>query len=174
MIEVGAKVDFRWVDAGWYVAPDGTGAIPNLVGHDWWDTVGTWELDPEKWPDKTFLESTNFARENGMKTLLWFEPERVTDSENLAKNFGYNVDWAIRMDGEIAISNNIGDSDCLAWTIERICKTLRENRVELYREDNNCNAAVLWKHLDSAEGDDRSGITECKFIAAHYKMWDDI
>ncbi len=168
------KADFRWFDAGWYISPDGTSAQSYVKGHDWWDTVGTWELDPAKWPGKTFLESTEFARAHGMKTLVWFEPERVTDPENLAKNYGYNTDWAIRMEGETAISNNIGDPECLKWTTDRICKMLRENKVEMYREDNNCNAARLWKHLDGAEGENRRGITESKLIINHYKMWDDI
>ena len=109
-----------------------------------------------------------------MKTLVWFEPERVTDPESLEKNYGYNIDWAIREEGERTISNNIGDPECLKWTTERICKMLRENKVEMYREDNNCNASKLWKHLDSIEGENRYGITESKFIIGHYKMWDDI
>ena len=174
MIAENVKVDYRWFDAGWYVSPDGSTPEPFVKGHDWWDTVGTWELDPTKWPDKTFLESTDFARQNGMKTLVWFEPERVTDPENLAKNYGYKKEWAIRMEGEKTISNNIGDPECLAWTTERICKMLRENKVEMYREDNNCNAAKLWKYLDALDGDHRRGITESKFIQGHYQMWDDI
>lgn len=174
MIAEDTKVDFRWVDAGWYVSPDGSSPEPFVKGRDWWDTVGTWELDPSKWPEKTFLESTDFARQNSMKTLLWFEPERVTNPENLAKNYGYKKEWAIRMDGNGVISNNIGDAECLAWTTDRICKMLRENRVEMYREDNNADAATLWKHLDSLEGDNRKGITESKFIQGHYQMWDDI
>lgn len=174
MIEEDVKVDFRWFDAGWYIRPDLTSAQPYVPNYEWWDSVGTWELDPAKWPGKTFLESTDFAREHGMKTLVWFEPERVTDPENLAKNFGYNLDWAIRVEGERTVSNNIGDPACLDWTVERICKMLRENKVEMYREDNNCNAAALWQHLDGKEGDGRQGITECKFIAAHYEMWDRI
>jgi len=174
MIEEDAKVDFRWFDAGWYIRPDLTSAQPYVAGYDWWDSIGTWELDPVKWPEGSFRESTDFAREKGMKTLVWFEPERVTDPENLAKNFGYNLDWAIRVPGERTISNNIGDPDCFKWTVERICKMLRENRVEMYREDNNCSAAPLWKHLDSLEGEGRQGITECKFIMGHYDMWDKI
>ena len=174
MIAEDVKVDFRWFDAGWYIRPDGTGTQPFVPGYDWWESVGTWELDPEKWPEDTFRESTDFARANGMKTLVWFEPERVTDPENLAKHYGYNPDWAIRMENEPAISNNIGDPACRKWTTERICKMLRENRVEMYREDNNCDAQKLWKHLDALEGEGRKGITECKFIDAHYKMWDDL
>lgn len=169
MIEEDTKVDVRWFDAGWYVAP-------NLSSpeSDWWGTVGTWELDPAKWPDGTFRESTDFARENGMRTLMWFEPERVTDVENLVKNFGYDPSWAIKRDGIGSISNNIGIKECYDWTVGRICKVMRENRVEIYREDNNSDPGSLWKYLDSLEGENRDGITECKFIDAHYRMWDDI
>ena len=169
MFEEDAKVDFRWFDAGWYIAPDLTS--PET---DWWGSVGTWTLDKNKWPGDSFLESTEFARRNGMKTLMWFEPERVTDPENLAKNFGYNVKWAIRREGVNAISNNIGDDECYRWTVDRIIDTLRENKVEMYREDNNSDPAGLWKYLDEIEGGNRQGITECKFIDAHYRMWDEI
>lgn len=174
MIAEDCKVDFRWLDAGWYVAPDGTSAQSYVRGHDWWDTVGTWVPDPVKWPGNSLRESTDFARENGMKTLAWFEPERVTDPENLVKSFGYKAEWAIDIDGERTISNNIGDPECLKWTTDRICKMLRDNRIEMYREDNNCNAANLWNYLDSVEGENRHGITESKIIIGHYKLWDDI
>ena len=164
----GIAPDVRWFDAGWYVAPDGTSPES-----DWWGTVGTWRLSPEKWPGDSFRQSTDFARAHGMKTLMWFEPERVTDVDNLVKNYGYRREWAIA-NGDRVISNNIGDPDCYRWTVDRICATLRENRVEIYREDNNSNQARLWNYLDSREGDDRRGITECKFIMAHYSMWDEI
>ena len=36
--------------------------------------------------------SMDFARGHGMKALVWFELERLTDPENLAKNYGYNID----------------------------------------------------------------------------------
>ncbi len=169
MIEENVKVDFRWLDAGWYVRPNGESEET-----DWWGSVGTWEPDPQKWPQGTLLESTDFARANGMKTLAWFEPERVTDVDSLVKNYGYQKEWAIQISGEAAISNNIGNRNCLDWTVQRITKMLRENRIEMYREDNNCNAAALWQYLDNAEGDARRGITECKFIAGHYEMWDRI
>ena len=169
MLEEDVKVDFRWFDAGWYAAPDGSSPEK-----DWWGTVGTWTLDPAKWPGKTFLESTDFARAHGMKTLMWFEPERVTDPDALAKSWGYDPKWAIRLDGMKTVSNNIGDPACYAWTVERIKKTLRENKVEMYREDTNSDQAALWRYLDGLEGEDRRGLTECRFIDAHYRMWDEL
>lgn len=169
MLAVGVHPDFRWFDAGWYVRPDGRSEET-----DWWGSIGAWELDPVKWPGDSFRESTDYARAHGVKTLVWFEPERVTDPENLVKNYGYRMEWAIRVPGERTISNNIGDPECLDWTVKRVTDMLRKNRVELYREDNNCNAIKLWLHMDRLEGQDRQGITECKFIAAHYELWDRI
>ena len=187
LIKEGVRPDFRWLDAGWYVCADGRSAEPFVRGHDWWDTVGTWEPDPVKWPGDSLLQATEYCRENGMKTLVWFEPERVTFLDDLVKNYGYKKEWGIYFDGDhpelrdqndpgyrILISNNIGDPECFRWTTDRICKTLRENKIEMYREDNNCNAALLWKYLDEKEGDGRLGITECKFIDGHYRMWDEI
>lgn len=173
ILDEGIKVDFRWMDAGWYIAPDGTSAIPFSKDHDWWHTIGTWEFDPVKWPNETFLESTEFARQNGMRTLLWFEPERVTDVENLAKNYGYDPSWAISIENR-GVCNNIGNAACLRWTTERICKTLKENKVEMYREDHNFKSAYLWSLLDNEEGENRKGITEMRVVMGHYQMWDDI
>ena len=169
MLAENVKLDFRWFDAGWYQRPDG-----GSEETDWWGTVGTWTLDPVKWPGRSFRESTDFAREHGMKTLMWFEPERVTDVDNLVKRCGYQKEWAVVMPGDDAIANNIGIPACRRWTADRIIKTLRENRVEMYREDNNCNIAALWRFLDEKEGEGRKGITECKCIEAHYALWDEI
>lgn len=174
MMEEDSKVNFRWFDAGWYIAPDGTSPTPFVKEHDWWATVGTWVLDENKWPDNTFRESVEFGHENGIRTLMWFEPERVTDPENLEKNFGYKAEWAIAREGVRGISNNIGDDECRKYTTERICKVLRENKVDMYREDNNIEPAGLWAYLDEKEGSNRQGISECKFILGHYQMWDDI
>ncbi|MBR6184691.1 MAG: alpha-galactosidase [Clostridia bacterium] len=169
MLAEDVKVDFRWFDAGWYMAPDGSSPQK-----DWWGTVGTWALDPKKWPGDTFRRSTDFARDHGMKTIMWFEPERVSDPEALAKNWGYDPRWAVQLPGVKAISNNIGDPACFRWTLDRILHTLKENKVEMYREDNNSDQALLWRHLDGLDGNDRAGITECKFIDAHYRLWDEI
>nr|MCR5264525.1 alpha-galactosidase [Clostridiales bacterium] len=169
IIDEGIDIDFRWFDAGWYTAPDGGSPTS-----DWWGTVGTWELDKIKWPGKTFLESTDFARAHGMKTLMWFEPERTTDVDSMVRNTGYKREWAIEREGMGGVVNNIGDKDCLAWTTERVCKVLRENKVEMYREDNNFNPAPLWNELDAEEGENRKGITECHVVENHYQMWDDI
>lgn len=171
MIKEDVKVDFRWFDAGWYIAPDKKSPVPFSKDRDWWHTVGTWVLDENKWPGDSFKESVEYGHQNGIKTLMWFEPERVTDPDNMVKNFGYKRKWAIDM-GTGVVTNNIGDEECLDYTIRRVSKVLRDNKIDMYREDNNSNPASLWNHLDAIEGENRRGITECKFILNHYRMWD--
>lgn len=172
VLSEGVKPDYRWLDAGWYITPTKGSCIPK--GEEDWYTVGTWELDPAKWPGQTLLESTDWAREHGMKTLMWFEPERTSDPANMAKNFGYKEEWAMTHPEIGRIGSNIGDPECYEWTRDRICKTLRENKIEMFREDNNIEAAKLWQKRDTLEGENRCGITECKVIMNHYRLWDEI
>lgn len=169
MLSENIKMDFRWFDAGWYVDPSG-----KTVPSDWWGTVGTWQLDPEKWPGRSFRDSTDYARAHGMKTLMWFEPERVTHVDELVKNWGYKKEWALGDSNAAACGNDIGQRDCLDWTVGRILKTLDEGGVELYREDNNFDARPCWAERDHQMGEDRTGITENRAVAAHYELWDRI
>lgn len=163
--------DFRWFDAGWYSDPAG-----NTVKSDWWGTTGSWELDPVKWPDGSLRASNDACHELGVKVLTWFEPERVTHIEDLCRNYGYKPEWGINT-GRV-ITSNIGDPECLAWTMERIIKMMDENGVDMYREDNNSDPAGSWRVLDSRDeetlGLPRKGMNENKCIQGHYALWDGI
>lgn len=164
--------DFRWFDAGWYLDPRG-----NTVPSDWYGTVGTWELDTIKWPGKTFLESNEACHKAGMKVLTWFEPESVCDVEDLARNYGYDPEWADHFRSN-RYTSNLGNPDCLEWTLGRITKMMGENGVDLFREDNNSNPVKAWASFDLRDslkvGLPRTGITENLAIQGHYELWDRI
>lgn len=171
-------IDYRWFDAGWYFDPAG-----NTVMRDWWGTVGSWELDTIKWPGKSFRESNEACHRVGMKTLVWFEPERVTNVPDLVKNYGYKAEWAIsngrkwRKNREI-FTNDLGNPECLNWTLNRITKMMLDNEVDLFREDNNSDPGTTWPMVDSMQMTKlnlpRIGITENKAIQGHYELWDRI
>ena len=167
--------DFRWFDAGWYVAPDGSS--PEKL---WFETIGTWELDRMKWPGTTFRESNDACHRLGMKVLAWFEPERVADPENLSMRWGYTKEWAVpgRRGFQDIWCNNIGIEACRVWTRDRIVKMMDEHGIDLYREDNNSDPVGAWRRLDGAETElmsaPRFGVSESRFIDAHYRLWDDI
>ncbi|MBQ2307819.1 MAG: alpha-galactosidase [Clostridia bacterium] len=167
----GILTDLRWFDAGWYFDPAG-----RTVETDWWGTVGSWEVDSTKWPGQSMRVANDTCRAAGMKTLTWFEPERVTDVPSLVKYHGYKEEWSIG-DGFVR-TNNLGDPDCLAWTLGRITKMMEDNAVDMYREDNNSDPAFAWPFRDGQEaralGVPRAGITENKCICGHYALWDGI
>ena len=64
-VNAGVKLDYWWIDAGWYPCePEG------------WPHVGTWEPDASRYP-KGLKEVADYVHAKGMKLVVWFEPERV-------------------------------------------------------------------------------------------------
>ncbi len=171
LIEENILTDFRWFDAGWYFDPKG-----RTVEADWWGTVGSWEIDSVKWPGDSLRECNDACHNVGMKVFAWFEPERVTDVPSLVKNYGYREEWSLG-DGFVR-TNNLGDPDCLAWTLSRITSMMEKAGVDMYREDNNSNPEAAWSFGDNRDtialGLPRTGITENKCICGHYALWDGI
>ena len=72
-LEEGFKLDYWWMDAGWYIQQRG------------WPHVGTWEIDPKRFP-RGFRPISDHAHSKGVKILVWFEPERVTPDTWLYDN----------------------------------------------------------------------------------------
>ena len=63
LTQQGIKLDYWWMDAGWYPC-------------DAWPKVGTWEVDKTRFPRGLKAISDHaHARQTGL--ILWFEPERV-------------------------------------------------------------------------------------------------
>jgi len=73
------QLDYWWMDAGWYIQKNG------------WPQVGTWEVDPKRFPNGLRAISDH-AHQRGVKTLLWFEPERVAPGTWLATA---HPDWLL-------------------------------------------------------------------------------
>lgn len=72
-LEEGLKLDYWWMDAGWYVQEHG------------WPQVGTWEVDPKRFP-RGLRPISDHAHAKGVKILVWFEPERVAPGTWLYEN----------------------------------------------------------------------------------------
>ncbi len=142
---------------------------------NWWGSVGTWALDPAKWPKGTFRESVDFAHNQGIRTLVWFEPDRVMDVDNLVKNWGYKKEWAIPREEGNDILNDYGNKECFEWVLGRIRQMLTENKIDMYREDFNvaCPKSNL-DYGDKLQGVNRKGITEHNHVDGRYRLWDEI
>lgn len=164
--------DFRWFDAGWYFSPDGESPFDQ-----WYETIGSWQLDTIKWPGKTFRESNEACHKAGMKVFVWFESETVTHLESLVANHGYDPSWA-KLCWKVRYLSNIGNPECREWLLARITGMMKDNAVDMYREDENVDSARGWVLFDAEEeerlGLPRKGITENKCVQGHYEIWDRI
>jgi len=154
-LEEGVKPDFWWEDAGWYKC----GNPPD------WVNTGTWEVDPARWP-KGLREVSDWCRTKGIKTIVWFEPERVAAGTWLADN---HPDWVFG--GKAGGLLNLGNPVSRRWLTARISEIITKQGIDLYRQDFNIDPLAYWRANDA---EDRQGITEIKHITGYFAYWDEL
>jgi len=162
-LNAGIKPDYLWMDAGWY---------PITAG--WW-TVGTWEPDPKRFP-KGLRPITDYARSKGVRSILWFEPERVARGTWLANK---HPEWLLENPKDAEAEEDLkgdrllylGNEEALAWLTDRVDKLLTEQGIDFYREDFNFDPLAFWRGADAP---DRQGITEIRHVTGHLAFWDSL
>ena len=124
---------FYFIDAGWYPSK-----------RDWWTDAGTWEVDKERFP-KGIREVSDLAHANGMKFVLWFEPERAGPGTWLSEN---HPEWILggRSGGLV----NLGNRDAWKWIVDRIDSLIKSEGVDVYRQDFNIDPLGYWRGADAA------------------------
>lgn len=143
-------INYWWMDAGWYPC-DGQ-----------WPKTGTWEPDMKRFP-RGLRAISDHARTVGVKTLVWFEPERVAQGTWLAQN---HPDWLL---GGTLL--NLGRAEVRNWLTDHVDRVLREQDIRLYRQDFNMDPLSFWRNNDPP---DRQGMTENKHIQNYLAYWDDL
>lgn len=143
-------ITYWWMDAGWYPC-DGQ-----------WPNTGTWEPDLERFPGGLRAISDH-ARTVGVKTLVWFEPERVAQGTWLAQN---HPDWLL---GKTLL--NLGRVEVRNWLTDHVDRVLREQDISLYRQDFNMDPLSFWRNNDPP---DRQGMIENQHIQNYLAYWDEL
>ena len=119
-LDAGVAMDYWWMDAGWYPFKQG-----------WWNT-GTWEPDPARFPHG-FKPISDAAHARSVKTLVWFEPERVTPGSWLDQN---HPEWLLKRGNDNRLLD-LGNDQARTWLTEHVSRLLREQGIDLYRQDFN-------------------------------------
>ncbi|MCX7425241.1 MAG: alpha-galactosidase [Planctomycetia bacterium] len=160
-LERGLKPDFWWMDAGWYPC-----------NGNWWQT-GTWEPDKTRFPNG-LRPVTDYLRAKGIRSILWFEPERVTPGSWLAEN---HPEWMLALEKgnqnrpEENKLLNLGDPAAWTWLVNHIDKMITESGIDIYRQDFNIDPLGYWRANDA---EDRQGITEIRYVTGLLAYWDEL
>ena len=151
--EEGLKLDYWWMDAGWYVQKSG------------WPEVGTWEVDPQRFP-RGLRPISDYAHSKGMGIVVWFEPERVAAGTWLTKN---HPAWILG--GEKGGLLNLGNPEAWSWLLDHVDRMITRERIDWYRQDFNMDPLGFWRDHDAA---DRQGITEIRHVTGLLTYWDEL
>jgi alpha-galactosidase len=150
----GIGIDHWWMDAGWYVNKSG------------WPNVGTWLVDSNRFPHG-LRAVTDYAHQRGVKSIVWFEPERVTPGTWLYEN---HPEWLLgRGAGDKLL--DLGNPQARAWLTDYVDQFLTEQGIDLYRQDYNIDPLPFWRGADAAE---RQGSTENHYVSGYLAYWDEL
>ncbi len=155
------KVDYFWMDAGWYDYAEG-----------WWDGVGSWAPDPDRY-DNGIIELSDYAKNKDCGLVLWYEPERLikgTALYNVAME--QNPHWIVDIGTDDRIMWNLADDAACDYLCELIAASMLENGVSVYRQDFNYEPLSYWQAADRDYYDGRTGIAENHYVTNLYKYLD--
>ncbi|NLC56542.1 MAG: hypothetical protein GX774_06880 [Armatimonadetes bacterium] len=149
-LEEKLPLDYWWMDAGWYVNETG------------WPNVGTWEVDRKRFP-RGLRAVSDYAHAKGLKTVVWFEPERVTAGTWLATE---HPEWVL---GGTLL--NLGHPEAWQWLTNHVDHLITEEGIDTYRQDFNMDPLPFWRANDA---EDRQGITEIRHVTGLLAYWDEL
>jgi len=149
----GIRLDYWFIDAGWY------------PGRGSWSNVGTWEVDAARFPHG-LREMADHCHENGIKFIVWFEPERVTAGSWLAEK---HPEWILG--GKQGGLLNLGNPEAWKWVLERVDALLTSQAIDVYRQDFNIDPLPRWRAND---GPERQGLTEIHHVTGYLAFWGEL
>ncbi|MBI5095823.1 MAG: alpha-galactosidase, partial [Candidatus Hydrogenedentes bacterium] len=146
--------DCWWQDAGWYPCDNVT-----------WPKVGTWEVDPVRFP-KGLRELSDLMHANGKTVMVWFEPERVHAGTWIADT---HPEWVYG--GKEGGLLKLGEPACCEWLTNHIDELLTAQGIDFYRQDFNIDPLPFWRGADAP---DRQGISEIRHVEGYFQYWDEL
>ena len=164
--------DAFWADAGW----NGKNKLNPKSWGEWQDEIGTWTANPSVHPDGNFAKVADCAHAHDAKLMLWCEPERINTNTVFA---ALPPECLLSWEDERAKARknikvlNLGTEGGLNAAVGAVEDLIRDSHIDIYRQD--CNVVYFnryWDAGDVAEGPERVGVTEMKYIAGLYRFWD--
>ena len=142
--------DTYWLDAAWF-----PGNFPNGVGN--------WFCKPAEFPNG-LKPVSDAVHKNGMRFVLWFEPERVAKDTQIANEHPEYV-----FGGKEGGLFKLNEPEARKFLTDLLSKRIAEYGIDIYRNDFNMDPLDFWRKNDAP---DREGMTEIQYVMGLYEMWD--
>ena len=152
-IDKGLQPDCYWMDTGWFVE-----------GWDPDNQQKNWEPDRKRFPNG-MRPISDYAHGKGLKTVLWFEPERVWKSW-ISEN---HPEWCLSSSTHPHLLLDLGNPEALKWITDRIHNRLIEDNIDIFRSDFNFSPLDHWRQNNPP---DRQGIRENHWVKGYLAFWD--
>jgi alpha-galactosidase len=146
------------MDAGWY------------ENNGRWQEPKAYRADRMRFP-RGLRGVTDHAHARGLKTLVWFEPERVMPTNELFRD---HPEWLLRnpTPGLVSRLLYLGDPAARAWLTDLIDRRVTEEGIDVYRQDFCIvEPSAIWRGNDAP---DRQGITENHHVTGYLAFWDEL
>ena len=149
----------HWLDAAWF--QDG-----------WWIGAGNWSPDTTRFP-QGIEPLGKVIHDFGMKFILWIEPERSLLESSFYKE---HPEYFFPSLGHKFFSKEqtlfkLSDPEARKHLTEFLYDWIVRNGVDVLRIDFNINPLSYWIANDT---EDRHGMTEIRYVAGHYEMWNQL
>jgi len=150
---VATGVEGYWLDAGWFEG-------------GWPAGAGSWVPKHAAFPNG-LKPLGDAAHKQGLKFVVWFEPERVTGISRIAKE---HPEWVLRAGAGDGLFN-LGDPAARQWLTDFLTKCIQDWGIDIFRNDFNIAPLRFWQ---AADPPDRKGMAEIRYTEGLYQMWDDL
>jgi len=159
----GLGFEMFWLDAYW----TGPSGFPNSMGNYGFPIE---RVEPKNRFPRGLGAIADAVEKEGLRFLMWFEPERVVAGTFLARE---HPEWVISPSGDGGGLYNLGIPQARQYMTDYLNAAIKAYKLSCLRIDYNIDPLAFWRFTD-AKDPNRVGLTEMRYVEGLYQMWDDL
>ncbi len=126
--------------------------------------------DPVRFPNGLKPLADAVVKE-GLKFLVWFEPERVVPGTYLNRE---HPEYGIELPGGGSHLLDLGKPEARDYMTKTLDACVKDYHLSCMRFDYNFGEVLSYWQSINAKDPDRVGISEIRYVEGLYQMWDDL
>jgi alpha-galactosidase len=159
----GLGFEMFWLDAYW----TGPSGFPNSMGNYGFPME---RVEPKDRFPSGLRAIADAVEKEGLKFLMWFEPERVAAGTLLAKE---HPEWVLSPSGDGSGLFNLGIPEARQFMTAYLNAAIKAYKLSCLRIDYNIDPLAFWRFMD-AKDPNRAGMSEIRYVEGLYQMWDEL